>query len=296
MLERFPPLAYGPLVAALVLAGQAGAALAGVEPPGGSRLGLSWATLGTTALATAAALAGFLQLRLLDEIQDEATDRLGRPARPLPRGLVTADELRRLALAAAAAGTLIVAALGGPALVCYALALVQIWLLAAPGRRLNLPGGAVGDALGHSLIVPTMLAVGWAASAPLTAHPALALSLVVAWGAGLALEVGRKTVAAGEERLGITTYSGAVGRTGALALVAGCLAVTGGASTALAAIIGAPVMVTVLPLAAVGGVMVGGFAAVAAGGRIGTPALRATVNALVLAALLWPSLLAWVLR
>lgn len=293
VLERFPPLAYGPLVAALVLAGQGAAVLGGGGTAGQEALRLTWATLATTAWATAVVIAGFLQLRILDEIQDEAADRLGRPDRPLPRGLVTVTELRGLALAAACLGTLLAAVLGAQVLGCYALALAQVWLLAGPsGRRRALPGGAVGDALGHSLIVPTMLAVGWAAIAPLTAHPVLGAAIVLAWAAGLALEISRKTVAAHEERPGVASYSAAIGRSRALVLLAVFVAVMGLAAVGLAGLVSAPVVVAFLPLVVVGVVLAGAAAMVGARVAIPTPALRGTVEALVLAVLLWPPTLA----
>ena len=90
-------------------------------------------------------------------VLDEATDRVGRPSRPLPRGLVTVRELRGLAIVAALAGLVLAATVGIATLGCYLLALAQVWVLGRGlGRRLA-PHASVGDALGHSLIVPTML-------------------------------------------------------------------------------------------------------------------------------------------
>jgi 4-hydroxybenzoate polyprenyltransferase len=285
VLERYSPIAYGPLIVCLVIAGQAGAALST-----GQGLRVSWETV----MATLAVALGFLQLRILDELADAELDRLGRPDRPLPRGLVSAPELGVLAVAAALGGIASAASLGSAAVTCYGLALGQIWLLAAAASRGQwATRGAVADALGHSMIVPAMLAVGWASTGPLVPHPVLACILLLAWGAGLALEVGRKVVTAPEERPGIVTYSGALGRRRALALLAGFLGATAAGAAFVAATVGAASWVSVLPVVVVGAVVA---AAVVGLGRLGTASIRATVPALVLAALVWPSLLALGLR
>ena len=283
--ERFPPASYGVLIAALVLCATAGAAL-----HQGDALRVGW----SQGLAAVGAALAFLQLRVLDEIRDEGADRVGRPDRPLPRGLVSRAELRALATGAAVAGAAVAAILGPAALVCYGLALGQIWLLDLGGE--HRPGarrGMVAAALLHSGIVPTVLLVAWSATGAPDASAPLAATVLLVWGAGLALEIGRKTFAAGEERPGIATYSAALGRPAALALVALFLAVTAAGATLLAVVVGASVQVAVLPLLvalAVPAVLVAG------GDRIGSGALGAGVPLAVLAALVWPVALAWGLR
>ena len=285
VLERYSPIAYGPLVFALVLAGQGGAALAG-----GHSLDLTWSIV----WATLAVGLGFLQLRVLDDLRDVEVDTLGRPDRPLPRGLVSRAELRSLAAGAAIVGIAVVVPLGIAALGCYGLALGQVWLLAS-GRPdpSSTDRRVVADAFSHSLIVPTMLAVGWASAGPLGWRPELALTLVLSWGAGLALEVSRKTVTRAEERTGVETYSGALGRPRALAMLAASLGAAAVGAALVAATAGASAAIAVLPVALV---VVLIAAAVVTGGRLTTAAIRGTVPILVLGVLAWPSLLAWGLR
>ncbi|OGO56480.1 MAG: hypothetical protein A2V85_03825 [Chloroflexi bacterium RBG_16_72_14] len=282
VLERFPPARYGTLIAALVLCGAAGAAL-----DGGEVLRIGW----NQAWAAIACALAFVTLRVLDELRDEAADRMGRPDRPLPRGLVSRAELRALAVGAAFAGAAVAAALGPAALAWYGLALGQVWLLDLGGdRRPAVLRGMVAAALLHSGIVPTVLLVAWAATAVPSASAVPAATLLLVWGAGLALEVGRKTYAAGEERPGVATYSAALGRSRALALVALFLAVTGTGAAVLAFAVGVSVPVAVLPLVAALAVS---SVLIAASARIGTGALGAGVPLAVLAALLWPVMLAW---
>jgi 4-hydroxybenzoate polyprenyltransferase len=285
-LERFPPVAYGLLVIALVAAGQAGAGLAA-----GTELELTAAAV----IAAIAVTLGFFQLRILDELADERDDRIGRPDRPLPRGLVTRRELLGVAIVAAAVGTAAAAILGAAVLLGYGLALGQIWGLKVPAIQQALRrGGVLVNAIGHSLIVPSMLAVAWASTgpAPSTGQApstgALVATLVLGWGAGLALEIGRKTVAGPEERAGVETYSAAIGRSRAIGLAVLFLLVAGTAAAALAALAGAPAVVAATPVIVVLGVVT---ALRVTGARLGTRSLRGAVSGLVVAALLWPALL-----
>jgi len=280
--ERFPLASYGVLTVALVLCGQASAALAA-----GGGLG-SWPVVGG---AASAALLVFLQLRILDDLRDAPIDRSARPERPLPRGLVTERELLGLAVACGLAGGAIAAALAPAVLACYGLAVAQVWLLAVGGRSpAPGPGGLLTGALVHSLIVPTVLALAWAASAPLAWSAQLAGALLVAWGVGLALEVGRKTLAPDEERAGIESYSAAFGRTRAIALVVLFLAVASVGAAILGLASGTPVALALVPGALVGACALG---AVLVRGRFSTATLRTLVPLGVLGLLLWPLVLTW---
>lgn len=285
VLERFPPVAYGTLIVALVLCATAGATL----DRGGGPVQVGW----SQAWAAVAAWLAFLQLRALDELRDEASDMIGRPDRPLPRGLVSRRELRILAVGAAIAGVSVATALGPSVLAWYGLALGQVWLLdVAAGRRL-VPGGMVASALMHSGIVPTVLLFAWAVTDPPEAGVPLTTTLLLVWGAGLALEVGRKTLSVGEERPGIETYSAALGRTRALALAASFLGLTGIGSALLALSVDAPVPIAVTPLVVA---VVAAAPLVAGGDRVSTRAVRTGVPLVILAALLWPVALAWGLQ
>jgi 4-hydroxybenzoate polyprenyltransferase len=282
--ERFPPASYGTLTLALVLCGQASAALASREDIG------SWWVLGGTVIA---ALLVFLQLRIVDDLRDAPVDRSARPERPLPRGLVTERELLALAVACGLAGCAIAAALGPAALVCCGLAVAQVWVLDPRGRGgTPASGRLLSSALSHSLIVPTVLALAWAASTPLSGNPQLVGAFLVAWGVGLALEVGRKTVAPEQERPGIATYSAAFGRPLALAVVGLFLAVAAAGDALLGLASGAPVALALLPGAFVGAF---GLGVLLVPERLSTRVLRTLVPLSVLGLLLWPLVLTWAL-
>ena len=280
VLERFPPAAYGPLILAFVMCGYVGAARAsGVAPQFDARF---------LAVSLAMTLV-FLRLRVTDELKDAPLDRLGRPERPLPRGLVTRAELRATAAVCVIGEVVLAVALGTPALVAYGAALVYTRLSARDfflGQHLH--RRLVLYAFLHSPIVPLLLAVTWWAHPAARAGSALYGLLLLAWGVSLGLEVARKTVAPAEERPYVETYSGVLGqpravRLAAFALATGCL---GGA--AYAAAVGAPAPGAPGMLGASLVVLLAGSAARHTR-RLG--ALRAAASALGLALLLWPLLI-----
>jgi 4-hydroxybenzoate polyprenyltransferase len=277
VLERFPPVAYGILIGALVLCGSAAASLSAERP----------LTVGPETLAVALAVAAaFLQLRLLDELRDEAADRIGRPQRPLPRGLVTAAELRGFAFAAAVAGLALAAMAGIAPLAAYLVAIAVIWVfgLDLPGRVVRHPG-PLANALLHSVIAPLLLVFAWTAGAPPGPDVILAAAILLVWGAALALELSRKTFWPDEERDGVESYSRALGRGRALLAAGLAHAAAWLGAGALAALAGGPAGLWVPPV-----VVAVALAALAqrAGEHLGRRGLETTASVLVLAVLLWP--------
>jgi 4-hydroxybenzoate polyprenyltransferase len=177
-----------PLVAAFTLAAaaasRAGRAGAGV---------VEWERLAVGTLTALAILGG---LRVLDEHKDAAADRLGRPALPVPRGLVTLGELRAVAgvaLGVALAANLLVAPrLLWPCLAIAAWTALTSVEFGAPGWLRAHPGAYL---VSHGLVVPMIGAyatgLDWLA-AGVAPPPGLWLFLAVALLDGLLLEVGRK--------------------------------------------------------------------------------------------------------
>lgn len=281
VVERFPLASYGPLIVALVLCGTAAAAVASGQP-----FGISWRT-GLVAVAVACAL---LQLRALDELHDADVDRVGRPERPLPRGLVTPTELRALAATTAVVGVALAAPLGPVPVAWYAMAVSATWLL-KQGRadRLLPRRGMLADALLHSIIVPLLLVFAWAAVAMPVAEAPLAAAITIVWSAGLGMEIARKTVLPAEERPAVDTYSGAIGRPVALAIAALALSCAYLGAGLLAVAVNARMAVTLPPLAVAAAVIVLARSA----RRMRTAGIRAVASILVMGALLWPVVIAW---
>ena len=216
--ERFPPFAHGPLVVAF--AGGvacASAALRGADGPG-------WPAV---AVASVVALGVFFQLRVADEWKDAEEDRLYRPERPVPRGLVTLRELVGAALAVAVvqvavAAWLDVRLLGVLAVVWAFGALMTVEF----GARDWLRGRPFMALVTHAPIVP--LVDLFSVSSDVFGNEA-AFPAGVGWLVGVSLfggtvvEVGRKVWASADERPGVETYSAAWGQR--LALTAWAAAV-----------------------------------------------------------------------
>lgn len=241
--ERFPPGIYGPLILAFVASGSVAAAGAPSRP----------LDLGAAGLAAIVVTLAFLRMRLLDEVKDLEVDRRGRPWRPLPRGLVTVRELRLAAWLALAGMTAAAAPLGATTFAIY-LAVAAFLLLAGAdfGAGERLRDRRLAYALVHSPAVPLLMVVVWFAQPGALVDARLAAILLVAWGAGLGAEIGRKTVAPDEERPFVDTYSGAVGRPRAALLAALALAAAAAATGGYAAAAGMSPFAVGAPLVGAG--------------------------------------------
>lgn len=273
--ERFPPGAYLPLIVVFVAAGYV---------PSAAWSGAGFQPLRFAAAAVVVGLA-FLHLRLIDELKDAEIDRLGRPSRPLPRGLVTERELTGLAAAAIVVAIVVSAAMGIepmaallPATVCILLADVEFLAPRLIHRDL------VVYALVHSTVVPLLMAFAWFAASAAEPSAALAGLLILAWGVGLGLEISRKTYAPEEERAFVETYSAALGRRRAGWLAAGSLAVAMMGGGLYAAFAGAGPAMTLT--AAVGSTLI--LAGGAFLGRVNHRVAELAGSGVGLAILFWP--------
>jgi hypothetical protein len=211
--ERFPVLGHAPLVAAFsgsavclsaMLRGRA------AVPPAGELL-----------VAFVTSFLFFLQLRIADEFKDFAEDSRFRPYRPVPRGLVTLGELRRVATGAALTQLLLALWLA-PSIV-WLLGLVWIYLalmtrefFAAAWLRAR----PIAYMLSHMIIVPLVdlyaTACDWWAAGLRHPPAGLVWFLIVSFSNGLVIEIGRKIRAPEDEEPGVQTYSVLWGRGGAV--------------------------------------------------------------------------------
>jgi len=205
--ERFPFKKYTPLVAAFAASG----------------LALSYMVSETAQLpsiamyvtAFAVTLMVFMQLRISDEIKDAAFDREHYPERPVPRGLVNLEELKKIGLG---------------------LAVLQAALVMHLEARLLMPLGAiwlylylmhneffVGSWLREHPIVYMLSHMGilfftdffitachWMVASTEPSY-ALLFFFGTSFKLGMIIEIGRKIKAPIEERSGAGTYSASWG-------------------------------------------------------------------------------------
>ena len=213
--ERFPLARTATLVAIFSAASvSASAHLAGRAAPG-------WHAYAAAFVVT---LFFFFQLRVLDEIKDGDDDRLYRPERPIPRGLVTLRLIVGLGLLTVPLAIATCVAIDVRLLLPLALAwgwmalmafefFVPAWLKARPFAYM----------VSHMLVMPaidfTLTGFEWVPGGG--APAALALFLALSFANGCVLEIGRKLWAPANERPGVETYSGLLGaaRAGAVWIV-----------------------------------------------------------------------------
>lgn len=220
--ERFPLIAHGPMVLVFCFALFSFSAQEG--------LALDWHTVGLMLTAAVVVLSLFFQLRIADEHKDADIDRRYRPQRPVPRGLVSLQELAcvGIALCFLQAGLALVVdwRLGVILLgtwIYISLMTVEFfvpaWLKVRP----------LAYMLSHMLVMPliTLLAsamywVPFGRSMP----PGLGWLLTGSFFLGIVLEVGRKIRAPVDEQTGVDTYSSVWGVPVAAIVwgISGCLA------------------------------------------------------------------------
>jgi len=220
--ERFPVFAHSPLLLAFSFSAISySSLLRGV---------VRWPDAKSIAVAFFTSLLFFLQLRIADEFKDFEEDSLYRPYRPVPRGLVKLRELGWLGVFSALTQLVFAIALQ-PSLVILLiftwtyLALMSVeffsrdWLKARP----------ITYMWTHMLIVPLVdyyaTACDWLANEQ-SQPRGLFWFLLVSFGNGIVIEVGRKLRAPVDEEVGVQTYSVLWGRKTAVLMWLGAMLVT----------------------------------------------------------------------
>lgn len=152
----------------------------------------------------------FFQLRVADEVKDGEDDRIFRPERPIPRGLVTLRLIVTLGVATIPIAA-IIAVIFGAGLI-WLLLLVWVWLTVMSfefGMPAWLKARPVVYLLSHMAIMPLidlmLTGIEWLPHG--SPHPALWLFIALSFANGCVLELGRKLWAPQSERPGVDTYS-----------------------------------------------------------------------------------------
>ena len=203
--ERFPVLAHGPLVLVFALSVMLFSSLQHDDVPDLYRI----------AGAAISALIFFFQLRVADEHKDFEDDAKWRPHRAVPRGLVTLQELSRIAIAGAAIQFVIAISIDVglvPILFCIWLYIglmtveffVPEWLKRRPSVYL----------VSHMVVMPLIAfyvsAFDWLCECR-EMPTGLAWVMALAFFCGIVLELGRKIRTPDREQEGVETYSSAWG-------------------------------------------------------------------------------------
>ena len=228
--ERFAPVNMGLFVVLFcTVRGVASVACAANGCPASPS---GWVVAALGALAT---VSFFFRLRVFDEEKDFALDALNHPQRVLQTGRVTLPQLRALAWAGAVLEAGWSGWQGTNALLLWALALSYSLLMRAEfGVGHWLRRHLVLYALSHMLIMPLVISWLFAACAGglVLAGTYLPLLWLLSLLGGFSFELARKLHAPAAERMGVDSYSQALGYGAALALT-GAVLLAGGAVQAL---------------------------------------------------------------
>jgi hypothetical protein len=191
--------------------------------------------LGLASLGALATIAFFFRLRVFDEEKDFAQDLQNHPGRVLQTGRVTLTQLRRLAWAGAALEAAWSALRGPEVLLLWGLALAYSLAMRAEfGVGHWLRGRLVLYALSHMLIMPLVIAWLFVSYSNLIAGSIhLSLLLLLSLLGGFSFELARKLHAPTAERLGIDSYSKALGYGPALGLTVAVLLASGAVQAGL---------------------------------------------------------------
>lgn len=211
--ERFPILAYVPLITAFTFASAAYSRLArraaGMPAADGF---IAWPLF---LVGTLTSLTFFFMLRVLDEHKDADTDARYRPELPVPRGLITLGELRRLGGGVLGAVLALNALLAPILLIPCALAAAWAFLMTKEFFvRDWLRAHMLAYLVTHMMIMPMIDAyttgLDWlvAGGEPPAGLPWF---LAVTFANGALVEIGRKLRAPEKEREGVDTYTKAWG-------------------------------------------------------------------------------------
>ena len=219
--ERFPLLAHGPLIAAFSACAVSFSSLLRGAPPPDIRMFLT---------AFGVCLLMFLQLRIADEFKDAEEDARWRPYRPVPRGLVTLPELRRLFILAGLLQSLLVIFLDPRLFIVLGIAWLYLGLMCVEFfARDWLKKRPVIYLLSHMGIMPLVDFFGTACEwLPRngTAPAGLAWFLAASFTNGIVIEIGRKLRQPADEEEGVETYSRLWGKAGAAGVWAASLFAT----------------------------------------------------------------------
>jgi 4-hydroxybenzoate polyprenyltransferase len=207
--ERFPVFAHGPLIAAFSLSAVSYSALVrgGTQPP-------HWQSCLAAFLSS---FLFFLQLRIADEFKDFEEDSTFRPYRPVPRGLVTLQQLRSIWIGCIAIQFAVALWLSPRLIVLLVATWIYLGLMSKEFfARRWLKARPITYMVTHMAIMPLVdlytTACDWVPAGFYRPPRGLLFFLIVSFFNGMVIEIGRKIRSPQDEETGVETYSFLWGR------------------------------------------------------------------------------------
>lgn len=173
-------------------------------------------------IAYAVCLLFFFRLRCFDEIKDYATDKSVNPGRPLARGLLSIDDVKRMFLRITLAEMALVSLMGANAFLVHLSAVAYSYLMYKEfyiGRYLS--PHLTTYALTHtfvSVLVAFSIFAQMTGMAVSTFDPGLLILGLACWSIFNLFEFARKSFSTEEERKNVPTYTTTFGISGAVLL------------------------------------------------------------------------------
>lgn len=160
----------------------------------------------------------FLLVRIFDEFKDREDDAKYRSYLPVPRGLVSLSELRKVGLVVGVLQIAVIAIFQLPMLWLYAMVLVYLLLMAVEFFIPNwLRKRQLAYITSHMVLIPLIdiyaSGLDWLLDGA-SAHWGLAWFFAVSYVNGLVLEFGRKMRTPDKEEDGVVSYTGLYGLKG----------------------------------------------------------------------------------
>lgn len=173
-------------------------------------------------IAYAVCLLFFFRLRCFDEVKDYATDKSVNPSRPLARGLLGIDDVKRMFVRVTFVEMALVSLLGVNAFLVHLSAVAYSYLMYREfyiGRYLS--PHLTTYALTHtfvSVLVAFSIFAQMTGMSVATFNPGLLILGLACWSIFNLFEFGRKTFSPEEERKNVPTYTTTFGIPGAVSL------------------------------------------------------------------------------
>jgi len=205
--ERFPLLGHGLLVAAFSFSAIAYSRIC--------RGAVGFVDLSTFLVGVFTTVSLFLLVRIFDEFKDAKEDALYRQELPVPRGLVSLPELKRLGIGIVCLQLLFNFLFFPKMLLLYAAVIIYLCLM---GKEFFIPDWLKKHQFwyvtSHMFIIPLIdiyaSGLDWLL-ADVAAPGGLAYFFAVSYMNGIVLEIGRKIRAPQDEKEGVLTYSAMLG-------------------------------------------------------------------------------------
>ncbi len=220
--ERFPLLGHGVMITCFTFSAVSYSRICRHEP--------GFIALGDFFIGIFATITLFLLVRIFDEFKDKDDDKRYRSYLPVPRGLISLQELKIVGGIVAAAQIIVIAVLQPQMLILYSVVLLYLLLM---GVEFFIPHWLrrhqIAYITSHMMIIPLIdvysSGLDWLLGGA-SLHTGVLWFFAVSYCNGIVLEFGRKIRTPETEEEGVISYTGLYGTRGGVYIWIGLLTAT----------------------------------------------------------------------